>query len=260
MKIAVCQMNVVQGDKQLNRLTAEKFIDEAARKGAKVIVLPEMWSCGYDFARLSEHTETLDGVSSRLIASKAEEHGVYIVGGSLPIRFNDGVRNTSITCDPSGKIINVYSKLHLIGLMQEDTYLTAGDQYRIFEVEQAPAATIICYDLRFPELARTYALEGARILFVPAQWPIQREQHWLALLRARAIENQMYVVGANMSGRNENDVFNGHSVIYDPWGETVAEAGKEPTILYAEIDLNKVADIRQRMPIFKDRKPNLYRC
>jgi omega-amidase len=259
MKIAVCQMNIIQGDKEENRKTAESNIDEAVRNGAKVIIFPEMWTSGYDFDRLNEHTEGLHGPTSQFLSRKAKQHGVYLVGGSLPVQFPDGVKNTSITYDPNGKIINIYSKLHLIGLMEEDKYLAHGTEYSTFEIEQSPAAVIICYDLRFPELIRSYALEDARVLFVPAEWPIQREQHWLALLRARAIENQLYVVGANMAGRNEKDVFNGHSIVYDPWGEIVAEAGSEPAILYAEIDLNVVQSVRERMPVFKDRIPNLYR-
>jgi omega-amidase len=259
MKIAVCQMNVIQGDKAENRKKAESFIDEASRSGAKVIILPEMWTSGYDFDNLIEHTENLDGPTSKFLSRKAQENQIFIVGGSFPVQFQDGVKNTSITYDPNGNVINIYSKLHLIGLMAEDKYLAPGIEYRTFEIEKSLAATIICYDLRFPELMRSYALEGAGVLFVPAEWPIQREQHWLTLLRARAIENQFYVVGANMVGRNESNVFNGHSVIYDPWGDIVAEAGSAPAILYAEIDLSVVKTVRERMPVFKDRNPKIYR-
>lgn len=259
MKIAVCQMNIIQGNKEVNKRTAESYIDEAARGGAKVIVLPEMWTSGYDFDRLNEHTEPLDGPTSDFLSRKAKELQVYIVGGSLPVQFAEGVKNTSLTFDPNGDVINVYSKMHLIGLMEEDKYLAPGTEYGTFDVEQSPAATIICYDLRFPELIRSYALEGARVLFVPAEWPIQREQHWLALLRARAIENQCFIIGANMTGRNANDIFNGHSVVYNPWGEVAAEAGTEPMVLFADIDLETVKTIRERMPVFKDRVPELYR-
>jgi omega-amidase len=260
MKIAACQMNVVQGDREKNRQTAERMIDEAAQNGARVIVLPEMWTCGYDFARLKEHTEPLDGPTSRWLSEKAKEHQVYLIGGSFPVAWEDGVKNTSQTFDPAGKRVYIYSKIHLIGLMEEDRYLTPGKEYRPFALDQGLAATIICYDLRFPELSRSYAVEGAGLLFVPAQWPVQRESHWLALLRARAIENQCYVVGTNMSGRNANDAFHGRSLVVDPWGEVIAEAGQEPEILYAEIDWALVEEVRKRVPVFQDRAPHLYRC
>ncbi|WP_391575158.1 carbon-nitrogen family hydrolase [Cohnella sp.] len=259
MKIAICQMNVIQGNKDENRKTAEIYIDKAAQNGAHVIVLPEMWTCGYDWDNLAEHKEEPRGTTHTFLSRKSSEHRVYLIGGSLPTQFDNGIYNTSCAYDPNGKVINIYSKIHLISLMKEDRYLSPGVEYRIFEIEQTPAATIICYDLRFPELIRRYTLDGAKILFVPAEWPIQREQHWLTLLRARAIENQIFVVGANMAGSNQLDKFNGHSIVYDPWGEIVAEAGAEPTILYADIDVDVVGKVRERMPVFHDRHSELYR-
>ncbi|WP_027416183.1 carbon-nitrogen family hydrolase [Aneurinibacillus terranovensis] len=259
MKIAVCQMNVVQGDREHNRKAAGEMIDEAAENGAQVVVLPEMWTSGYDFPRLNDHTEQMQGATVDYLAQKALEHKIWIVGGSFPVQYSAGTCNTSITFNPEGKIENVYSKLHLIGLMDEDRFLIPGEEFSTYNMGNFEAATIICYDLRFPELARTYALEGACVIFVPAEWPVQRLEHWRTLLRARAIENQLYVVAANISGRNEHDVFQGHSLVIDPWGEVIAEAGDNPQILYADIEPEKVAPIRERMPVFKDRKPHLYR-
>jgi predicted amidohydrolase len=259
MKIALLQMNVIQGDTEQNQQQAAEMIAEAANAGAKLVVLPEMWKSGYDFGHLSKHRESIDGSSANFLAEQAKTHGIYLVGGSFTMQDQEKVYNTSLTFDPLGKLINQYSKLHLIGLMQEDKYLSAGQNYQTFSIGDALASVIICYDLRFPELIRTYAVEGASILFVPAQWPIQREAHWLALLRARAIENQMYVVGTNVVGKNENDTFNGRSIIFDPWGDVVAEAGDVKQILYGEIDLEQVSKIRRDIPVFHDRVPHLYR-
>jgi predicted amidohydrolase len=259
MKIALLQMNVIQGDTEHNQQQAEEMITEAANAGAELVVLPEMWKSGYDFGHLSKHMESIDGSSANFLAKQARAHGIYLVGGSFTMQNQEKVYNTSLTFDPQGKLINQYSKLHLIGLMQEDKYLSAGQNYQTFSIGDALASVIICYDLRFPELIRTYAVEGASILFVPAQWPIQREAHWLALLRARAIENQMYVVGTNVVGKNENDTFNGRSIIFDPWGDVVAEAGDVKQILYGEIDLEQVPKIRRDIPVFHDRVPHLYR-
>jgi predicted amidohydrolase len=259
MKIAVCQMEIIQGEQNINRATAERVITEAANNGAQVVVLPEMWTSGYDFSRLDEHKEPMGGSTYQFLSKIASKHKVWVVGGSLPIEFPEGVRNTSLTFDPMGKLQNLYSKVHLIGLMAEDQYLVPGTDCNVFEVNGHLAAVEICYDIRFPELARTYAVKGAKILFIPAEWPIQREDHWVALLRARAIENQMYVVGINTAGKNENDVFNGHSMIIDPWGKTIAEAGSEPTILYSDVDLDMVNSVREKMPVFKDRRPSVYK-
>jgi predicted amidohydrolase len=259
MKIAICQMNVVQGDSVQNEQRATKMIANAAEGGAELIVLPEMWKSGYDFNNLAKHVEPINGTTATFLAEQAKLHGVYLVGGSFTMQQAGKVFNTSLTFDPHGKQINAYSKLHLIGLMGEDKYLSAGTDYQTFSLGDVLASVIICYDLRFPELIRTYAVEGASILIVPAEWPIQREAHWLALLRARAIENQMFVVGANIVGQNENDRFNGNSIIFDPWGEVVTQAGSEEEILFADLALEKVAEIRQAIPVFQDRVPHKYR-
>ncbi len=252
-------MDVIQGETNHNEHHAQAMIAEAAKAGAGIVVLPEMWKSGYDFGNLAKHMEPVDGNTATFLASQAKQYGVFLVGGSFTMRNQGKVYNTSLTFDPNGELINQYSKLHLIGLMQEDKYLSAGERYQTFSIGDALASVIICYDLRFPELIRSYAVEGASILFVPAQWPIQREAHWLALLRARAIENQMYVVGTNVVGENENDKFNGKSIIFDPWGNTVTEAGNQEQILYGEIDVEQVAEIRRDIPVFQDRVPHLYR-
>lgn len=259
MKIALIQMNVVQGAKQQNQNQVAQMIAEAAENGAEAVVLPEMWKSGYDFDNLTEHAETVDGSTALFLAEQAKLHDIYLIGGSFTQQAKGNVYNTSLTYAPNGKLINQYSKLHLIGLMREDKYLSAGEHYRAFSLDDTLASVIICYDLRFPELIRTYAVEGASILFVPAQWPVQREEHWLALLRARAIENQMYVAGVNVVGHNENDTFSGKSIIYDPWGEVVAKADDQQQILYGEIDVRLAEKIRREIPVFQDRVPHLYR-
>jgi omega-amidase len=259
MKVALCQMNVVQGDAVHNEQRVVAMIAEAVEGGAELVVLPEMWKSGYDFANLAKHVEPINGATANFLSEQAKTHGVFLVGGSFTLQEEGKVYNTSLTFNPQGEQINRYSKLHLIGLMQEDKYLAAGTDYQPFLIGDTLASVIICYDLRFPELIRTYAVEGASILFVPAEWPIQREAHWLALLRARAIENQMYVVGANTTGENENDRFNGNSIIYDPWGEVVAQAGSEEQILFADLALEKVAEVRKSVPVFQDRVPHRYR-
>lgn len=259
MRIAICQMNVLQGQSKQNVQEAEKAIATAVSKGAEVVVLPEMWKSGYDFSNLEKHVEPIEGETWKWLSEQAKQHRIWLIGGSYTLQENENVYNASFTFDPEGKCINDYRKLHLIGLMNEDKYLTGGETYNTFPLGDHLASVIICYDIRFPELIRTYAIEGAKILFVPAQWPIQREEHWLALLKARAIENQMYVVGTNVSGRNDQDVFNGKSMVFDPWGNVVAEAGTEPEILLADIDLEKVDEVRNTIPVFRDRVSHLYR-
>jgi omega-amidase len=259
VKISVCQMLIVQGESEKNRKTAEQMISEAAACGANIVALPEMWTSGYDFDNLSLHEESLEGETALFLSQQAKKHGLWLVGGSHPVRYPDGVRNTSLTFDPNGELQNTYSKIHLIGLMNEDKYLVPGKEFNVFSLDGQSAAVEICYDIRFTELSRSYALLGAKILFIPAEFPIQREDHWVTLLRARAIENQMYVVGINAVGKNENDTFKGKSMVIDPWGQTLVEGSDTSDILTVDIDLSIVDEIRQKIPVFKDRKPECYK-
>ena len=143
--------------------------------------------------------------------------------------------------------------------MDEHKYLSPGHHPTIVDTSWGKMGLAICYDLRFPELFRVYALAGAKIVFLPAEWPHPRLNHWQILLRARAIENQMYVVACNRVGTSKDTHFCGHSCIIDPWGEVVAEIGEDDGILTAEIGINKVDEVRSSIPIFADRRPEIYR-
>ncbi|WP_067930697.1 carbon-nitrogen family hydrolase [Alicyclobacillus kakegawensis] len=258
MRIALCQMQVWQGQRETNWRTAEGMLEEAARAGAQVAVLPEMWTCGYDFARLDEHAEAIDGPTRQRLAAAARSLGLWVVGGSWPLRDAEGVANASLTFASDGQLKHVYRKVHLIGLMDEDKYLRAGREAATFSLDTVEAAVMICYDLRFPELGRRYALAGAKVLFVPAEWPRQRAAHWRTLCVARAIENQAYVVAVNMVGYNDKDQFAGGSMVVDPWGETVAECNPQPGVVCVDIDLAKVDQVRTAMSVLRDVRPDVY--
>ena len=142
--------------------------------------------------------------------------------------------------------------------MNEEKHLVAGNHVGQFELEGVQAGMMICYDIRFPELTRKLALGGAKVLFIPAEWPHPRLHHWRTLLMARAIENQMYIVACNRVGVSEGTEFFGHSIIIDPWGEIIAEGSEDEMIITAELDLGLVDQVRQRIPVFEDRRPQLY--
>ncbi|MDF2837557.1 MAG: Nitrilase/cyanide hydratase and apolipoprotein N-acyltransferase, partial [Paenibacillus sp.] len=193
-----------------------------------------------------------------LLSEFGKKHGVYIVGGSIAEKREDGVYNTMLAFDRTGARIGDYSKIHLFRLMAEEKHLQAGDKPGRLTIQGAEAGMMICYDIRFPELARKLALDGAKLLFVPAEWPNPRLHHWRTLLTARAIENQMYVIACNRMGQSGETSFFGHSMVIDPWGEIIAEAGEEECILFADIDLALVDEVRTRIPVFEDRRPSLY--
>ena len=251
-------MDIAFGNPNQNFLHAKTKIEEASKENCDIIVLPELWTTGYDLTRL---TEIADENAQRTIAFLKEmaiKHHVHIIGGSVANKDSDGIYNTLIVVDNSGKIVHTYDKLHLFQLMDEHLYLKGGKSEGLFTLNDHIFASMICYDIRFPEWIRTHTTKGAEVIFVVAEWPMPRLSHWRSLLIARAIENQCFVIACNRVGNDPNNVFAGHSIIIDPWGEIVAEAGDSEEILTASIELTKVSEVRKLIPIFEDRRPDYY--
>lgn len=151
-----------------------------------------------------------------------------------------------------------YDKVHRFRLMNEEKYFSSGEKAVTFDLDGIKCGIVICYDIRFPEFIRKIALQGAQILFVPAQWPRPREMHWRLLNIVRAIENQFFVVGANRVGREGKAEFPGGSIVVDPWGEVLLETGETEGVFEAVIDLSLVEQVRRRIPVFEDRRPDVY--
>ena len=260
LKFAIIQMNVKVGDVAHNIHTLDEKLQQAVNSDIKpdVIIFPEMWNTGYALTQIDELADDEGKETISLLSAFAKQNQVNIVGGSIAEKKEDGVFNTIYAFDREGKLISDYSKLHLFRLMDEEKYLQAGSKLGQLQIDGVEAGMMICYDIRFPELARSLALQGAKVLFVPAQWPNPRLHHWRTLLTARAIENQMYVIACNRMGKSGDTEFFGHSMVIDPWGEIVVEAGDEDTILFGEIDLALVSKVRSTIPIFEDRRPEFY--
>lgn len=261
LRIALVQMNIVAGDPEANFAKMIDRLEEAATANPKpdLIVLPEMWNTGYALDRIQSIADQNGERTKAAISALCRKHGVSVHAGSIARLNATGVSNTTYIFDAQGEEIGQYSKIHLFQLMNEHLHLEAGEQPGRFELGGVAAGTMICYDIRFPELARKLALEGVKILFVPAEWPHPRLHHWRTLLQARAIENQMYVVSCNTVGESGGASFFGHSMVIDPWGEVIAEAEEKETIAYADIDLGLVDEVRGRIPVFADRRPTLYK-
>ncbi|EIT84549.1 Nitrilase/cyanide hydratase and apolipoprotein N-acyltransferase [Fictibacillus macauensis ZFHKF-1] len=259
MNIAIIQMDIILGNPQENKKQVQKWVEKAMKENADVIVLPELWTTGYDLSRLQDIGDENGEDIQSFMRQLAQKHAVNIVAGSIAKKTQEGIYNTLYAFNRKGEVIGEYSKLHLITLMDEEKYLTPGEKKGNFFIEDIPAAGVICYDIRFPEWVRAPILDGAQMLFVPAEWPVQRLAHWRSLLIARAIENQCYIIAANCVGSDRNNTFAGHSLIIDPWGEIVAEAGPtEACVLSASIDPDLVTSVRKQIPIFDDRRPEHY--
>ena len=259
MKISILQMKIQLGCTTANIDRMEKLFSQAMEQRPDVILLSELWSTGFYPRPIASYADP-DGSSSRELLSKlAAKYQVNIVGGSVANSIGEHVFNTCYVFNRNGQLISTYHKTHLFSPSGEDEDFTAGDLLHVYELDGIRCATAICYDLRFPELIRRLALENISVLFLPAAWPIERLMHWQTLLRARAIENQIFLAAANGSGLLDNGFhLAGHSAIIDPWGEILTQADEEETILHANLKIAIRTQIRSFIDIFADRRPELY--
>lgn len=260
MKLAIVQMDIAFGKPEANFQLVQQRFKEAAATKPDVIILPELWSTGYDLTRLDEIADPNAEKTMTFISQLAKEYQVNVVAGSIAKVTSEGVTNTMLVINRQGQFIKEYSKAHLFRLMSEEKYLIEGNADGLFQLDDEKCAGVICYDIRFPEWIRTHMLDGAKVLFVVAEWPKPRIDHWRALLISRAIENQCYVVACNRVGADPNNEFGGNSIIIGPWGQIIAEANQEEeSLLTGEIDFVEVDKVRKAIPIFSDRRTDLYK-
>jgi predicted amidohydrolase len=255
MQISLIQMDITLGEPEVNRQRVAELTSGLSHRD--VILLPELWSTGYRLDQAEQLAEDLQGPSVQLMQQVAREHHSYL-GGSILGRKDGAVYNQLVLVSPQGTVVTTYEKVHLFGLMQEDQHLAPGGGLVVAPVLDVTAGLAICYDLRFPEMYRQYMQAGASMLLLSSEWPNPRMEHWRTLLRARAIENQFFVVACNRVGSDLNNTFFGHSLIIDPWGEILAEGGEAEQVIDCEIDLGLVAAARKRLPALQDRRVDLY--
>ena len=259
MKISCVQMDAALGRPEENLARAKALVADAAKAGADVVVLPETWNVGF-FPRegLREMADPGGEGVLRELGGLAEALGVNLVAGSAATVRDGRIFNTSYVFDRKGGCVGRYDKTHLFSPMGEHEYFTPGDSLCVFSLDGVKCGLILCYDIRFPELTRSLALKGIEVLFVPAQWPAVRLEHWRTLTRARAIENQIFLACCNGCGTAGDTVYGGNSAIYDPWGTVLAAAGEREEIISGDCDLAVIEGIRSSMHVFKDRRPELY--
>lgn len=257
LNISLAQMNIALGDVARNFRKMQEWSAEAARRGSHLVVFPELWSTGYALDQAKELASVLNSGMFSQVTTVAQQNKIAVVGSILEKRGVE-VANSAAMFTPNGRLMGVYRKIHLFRLFEEEKWLSPGNAPLSMDLPWGETALAICYDLRFPELFRQYAVNGAKMIILPAEWPITRVEHWRALLVARAIENQCFMVATNAAGETGGTVFGGHSMIVDPWGKIVIEGGEDPMLLTAEIDLDLVDEVRGRIPVFEDRRPDLY--
>ena len=268
IRVACVQMTS-RADVATNLERAETLVARAAATGADIVLLPEKWDVIGDHEQLLAGADTLDGGTVEAMRGWARTHGITLVGGSVSERREgrEKLSNTCVVLDPQGEIAAVYRKIHLFDVeaggfvYRESDAEEPGDEPVVTEIEAWPVGLTVCYDIRFPELYRILALEGALLFTVPAHFTLYTgKDHWELLLRARAVENQCYVaaatqIGETIPGRQSY----GRASIVDPWGIVLAQAPDEETVIAAELERARLEAIRARFPALASRRPHAYR-
>ncbi|MFE9706191.1 carbon-nitrogen family hydrolase [Streptomyces sp. NPDC005930] len=255
MRASLIQIAVNEDEAvEARRLRAAALVREQA--GADLVVLPELWTTGaFAFEEFDAAAEPLRGPTYEAMAKAASDAGVWLHAGSVPERAEDGrLYNTSLVLSPSGELAASYRKIHRFGFDRGEAVLMgAGREPVTVALADTTVGVATCYDLRFPELFRSLVDAGAELLVVPAGWPERRRSHWTLLAQARAVENQAFVLACGTAGTHAGVPQAGHSIVVDPWGEVLAQAGADEEVLTVEFDPAKVARTREQFPALKDR-------
>lgn len=268
IKVGVCQM-AVQTDKQENLERAEALLAKAGQAGCTLAALPEMFNCPYTAELFPEYAEEYPGETARRLAAAARQYRMTVVGGSIPERDAAGhVYNTSFIFDSQGRLLGRHRKVHLFDVdiqggtvFQESKTLTAGHEITVIADPVLPFGVGICYDIRFSQFARAMTLRGAKLLIYPAAFgPTTGPAHWELLMRSRAVDNQLFVIGAAPAKNPAADYqAYGHSLIVDPWGRILAGAQEEEVLLTAALDLSLLDKVRAELPILKHWRDEPYK-
>ena len=268
MKLGLAQHRIEPGTVGANVERAEAMLREAADSGVDLVALPELFATGYfAFDAYARTAEPLDGETLTGLRETAREHGVALLAGSIVEDLSasaqrgfetpaaEGYANTAVLFDSDGERRSVYRKHHLFGYgSAEQELLKPGQRLQIAEIGDFTVGVTTCYDLRFPELYRELVDSGVSLVLVPSAWPYPRVEHWKLLPRARAVENLTYVAAVNGVGTFEESTLLGRSTVYDPWGTTLASTGEAPTLVTAELDADRVDDVRDSFPALADRR------
>lgn len=259
MKIYNVQMIISQQSADENYLTAEKWIRKAGEEGADVVVLPELWNTAFHMDENVIRLADVDGLRTQeFLSGLAKEYHMNIVGGSVTVKEGDRLYNRSYIYNREGELIETYDKVHLFSYVKEENYFERGSKPGIFELDGHKCGIVICYDTRFLEWVRLYALAGVEVLFSVAEWPIKRLPHWKSILQTRAIENQFFVSGTNFASLKVNGKFAGESAVYDPWGVRISETLEEEGLVVGEVDFSRLEEIRSTINVYRDRRTDLY--
>ncbi len=254
--VGIVQFDILTGKVEENLKTAIGGINSLASKGADIIVLPEMFSSSFDYDNLIKHSEETAEILFKL-KQTAQQNNV-IIAASMPEIENKNIFNTLYLIEKNGKLAESYRKIHLFSPTCEDKHFRNGTKPVVCKTSAGNIGLMICYDLRFPELCRKLTDDGAEIIIIAAQWPELRVEHWDILIKARAIENQVFVAAANRCGKSNDLKFPGHSQVISPWGKELAKANGNFELLVAELNLTEITKARETIPCLAEKVHKAY--
>jgi predicted amidohydrolase len=254
LRVSLLQLHIDASESASDRIVRVASL-VAQQHGADLVVLPELWVPGaFAYSGFEQSADDLRGVAVSEIAAAATSIGAYVAAGTFIERDHGQLHNTAVVLSPTGQVVHTYRKMHLFGFDRgEAAMLTAGSDHSVGAIDDVRVGVTTCYDLRFPELYRLFVDQGAEMFVIPTGWPAARLDHWQVLTRARAIENQVFLLGCSQVGTQEGVELGGHSVVIDPWGRVLAEGGTGEEVITVELDLALVAKTRSEFPVLRDR-------
>lgn len=268
IKVAAIQMPTVT-DKMQNVRTAGIYLEKIKDEKPDFVILPEMFCCPYQTQNFPVYAEEEGGPVWQQLSEYAKQYGIYLIGGSMPEKDAEGkVYNTSYIFDRQGKQIGKHRKVHLFDIdvtggqtFKESDTLTAGDHDTVFDTEFGRMGVMLCFDIRFLELARMMVNDGAKAIFVPAAFNMTTgPAHWELSFRTRALDNQIYMIGcAPMRDESAGYISWGHSIVTDPWGRVIDMLDEKEGVLLTELDLDYEEQVREELPLLKSRRKDMYR-
>jgi predicted amidohydrolase len=256
MRIALAQIKLGCGTQAENLEKTEDWCRQAADQGADLILLPELWASGYDIKNGEKHASRTGEGSFLAMENWALKYGISI-GGSLLEQADQGIYNTFALYHPDQSPPAFYRKTHLFGLLGEDKWLLAGDKPVLVDTPWGKTGLAICYDLRFPHMFRWYAQRGATFILISAVWPQKRIPQWQELLKARAIENQVFIGAVNRTGKLDDEKLGGSSVLVDPMGLVRPDFHRREELMVQSIDFQEVRKVRDWMGVLDDQRSDL---
>ncbi len=253
VKVSVLQIDCSTSESVTDRVERVLGLIDQHAPDCDFMLLPELWNVGaFDLVASREHAQPIDGALPTALAQKAREHGIWLHGGSFCEQDGADLHNTSVLFNPQGELAAYYRKVHVFTYAREQDTMTPGKDYVMVETPLGLTGLATCYDARFPEMFRAMRIAGAQAFVIPSGWPVPRIDQWDALLPARAVENQAWVIACNQVGVQGKHVLGGRSAIIDPLGNVLAHGGETETVISAQVDLQVEKDWRAEFPAVDD--------